>query len=75
MKTIETTVNVSDDGTITLTVPPDVPRGVCRVIISIEPPDAGSKLKKPFAFPTEDYGPWPDGISLRREDIYGDDAR
>ena len=22
-----------------------------------------------------DLGPWPDGLSLRREDIYGDDGR
>ena len=26
-------------------------------------------------FPVDDPGPWPDGLSLRREDMYGDDGR
>lgn len=26
-------------------------------------------------FPVDDLGPWPDGFSLRREDMYGDDGR
>ncbi|MCB1717156.1 MAG: hypothetical protein KDK05_18685 [Candidatus Competibacteraceae bacterium] len=26
-------------------------------------------------FPVDDLGPWPEGLSLRREDIYGDDGR
>jgi len=26
-------------------------------------------------FPVIDAGPWPEGLSLRREDIYGDDGR
>ena len=25
--------------------------------------------------PTVDLGPWPDRISLRRDDLYGDDGR
>ena len=25
--------------------------------------------------PVHDLGPWPEGLSLRREDIYGDDGR
>ena len=31
--------------------------------------------KKPFDFPVDDSTPWPDGLSLRREDMYGDDGR
>jgi hypothetical protein len=27
------------------------------------------------AFPVHDVGPWPEGLSLRREDMYGDDGR
>ena len=27
------------------------------------------------ALPVVDLGPWPEGVSLRREDIYGDDGR
>ena len=25
--------------------------------------------------PVHDLGPWPEGLSLRREDMYGDDGR
>lgn len=30
---------------------------------------------KPLNFPVDDLGPWPEGLSLRREDMYGDDGR
>jgi len=26
-------------------------------------------------FPVDDLGPWPDGLSLHREDMYGNDGR
>ncbi len=26
-------------------------------------------------FPVDDLGPWPEGLSLSREDMYGDDGR
>jgi hypothetical protein len=26
-------------------------------------------------FPVHDFGPWPENLSLRREDLYGDDER
>jgi antitoxin (DNA-binding transcriptional repressor) of toxin-antitoxin stability system len=31
--------------------------------------------KELAGFPVIDAGPWPEGLSLRREDIYGDDGR
>ena len=31
--------------------------------------------QEPLDFPVDDLGPWPEGLSLRREDIYGDDGR
>ena len=31
--------------------------------------------KESLDFPVDDLGPWPDGYSLRREDMYGDDGR
>jgi hypothetical protein len=31
--------------------------------------------KKPLDFPVDDLGPWPEGLSLRRENMYGDDGR
>ncbi len=35
----------------------------------------GKIPKKEFIDFPVDLGPWPEGISLRREDIYGDDER
>ena len=31
--------------------------------------------KESLDFPVDDLGPWPDGLSLRREEMYGDDGR
>jgi Protein of unknown function (DUF2281) len=31
--------------------------------------------KKPLDFPVESVGEWPTDLSLRREDMYGDDGR
>ena len=31
--------------------------------------------KETLDFPVDDLGPWPEGLSLRREDIYGEDGR
>ena len=30
---------------------------------------------EPLDFPTDDLGPWPEDLSLRREDMYDDDGR
>jgi hypothetical protein len=29
----------------------------------------------PSDFPVHDFGPWPENLSLRRADLYGDDER
>ncbi len=31
--------------------------------------------KKALNFPVDDLGPWPEGLGLRREDMYGNDGR
>ena len=31
--------------------------------------------QEPLDFPVDDLGPWPEDLSLRREDMYGDDGR
>lgn len=31
--------------------------------------------KQPLNFPVDDLGTWPEGLSLSREDMYGDDGR
>jgi len=34
-----------------------------------------SAKKELMDFPVDDLGPWPEGLSLRREDLYGDNGR
>ena len=31
--------------------------------------------KESLDFPVDDLGPWPDGLSLHREDMYGNNGR
>ena len=31
--------------------------------------------RAPLTFAAHDVGPWPEGFSIRREEIYGDDGR
>jgi hypothetical protein len=74
MNEIRTRVLVGPDHRITGTAPPDVPPGEHEAVITIATPP---RPKKPFTladFPI-DHTSWDDSISLRREDMYGDDGR
>jgi hypothetical protein len=75
MKTIETTATVSADGTLTAPVPPDIPPGEHRVVLVIEEEPTREAEAHPFDFPVVNWDPWPEGLSLRREDMYGDWGR
>jgi hypothetical protein len=75
MRVIEATTTISEDGYITLKAPPDLLPGVYPAIVVIETPDSGTPARKPFVVPVDDCGPWPEDLSLRREDMYGDDGR
>jgi hypothetical protein len=78
MQEIRARIHVAADHTITGTAPPDVPPGEHEVTIAIAPGLIRQKPEKPFDvndLPNVDLGPWPEGLSLRREDIYGDDGR
>lgn len=75
MKTIQTMVRVGEDRKLTVQLPEDVPPGEHAVVVVIdERPGPGA----PFTmkdFPSHDVGPWPEGFTARREEIYGDDGR
>ena len=92
MRTIETIARVSEDGTLTLRVPPGVTPGDHQVVLVIdeEPTNGISEEtvmaplvaagKEPAARGREGWrghyvGPWPEGPSLRREDMYDDWGR
>lgn len=75
MKTIETTAIVTPEGMMTVQVPLDIPPGKHHVVLVIdEQPMVGEK-RPPLKFPVDRYGPWPENLSLRREDMYGDWGR
>jgi len=78
MKTIETDVIVTPDGRarIDLDVSADVQPGRHRAVVVLDERPAPSVSKRSLAdFPVHDFGPWPEALSLRRTDFYGDDER
>jgi hypothetical protein len=80
MRTIETDVLVTRDGRarIELTLPEDIPPGRHRAVVVLDerPLSMASSGIRSFAdFPVHDFGPWPENLSLRRADLYGEDER
>lgn len=75
MRAIETTASITPDGTLTARVPSDIPPGEHRVVLVIEEAPAARPKSALTEFPVIHVGKWPEGLSLRREDIYGDDGR
>lgn len=74
MKTIETTAVVGNDRQMTVQLPDDVSPGTHRVVVVIDEPTIRA-VRSLNNFPTIDVGPWPNDLSLRREDMYGDHGR
>ena len=77
MRTIETDVFVTQDGRIRidLKLSKDVPPGRHRAVVVLDEQPA-SRTKVSLAdFPVHDVGAWPEGLSLRRSDLYGEDER
>ena len=74
MKTIDTTATVTDDNMLVVKITPDIAPGQHRVVLVI---DEAQAVKSPRAagFPVISVGQWPEDLSLRREDMYGDDGR
>ena len=68
-------IQVAADNTVSGVAPAELPASEHEVIVS--PGPAVTPPSKPFRmadFPV-DNGPWDDSVSLRREDMYGDDGR
>jgi hypothetical protein len=76
MRTIETTAVVAADHTLTVALPADVPPGPCRVVVEVPDPAARAGERRfPFNLEMVDIGPWPEGFTASREQIYGDGDR
>ncbi len=75
MKTIQTNILVDPEHTTTLRLPDDIAPGAYRVTLVIDDQPIATKKGDFSDFPVIDVGPWTEGLSLRREDMYGDDGR
>ena len=80
MRTIETTAVVTPEHTITVQLPPDIPPGPCQVVVVVDPTNDQPAARPKSAdwlldLPIHDVGPWPEGFTVSREQIYDDDGR
>ena len=76
MAFITTRLSVNDDGTIKTSTP--LPVGEHVAVVGVETELRVQEPTEPFdlsKWPQLDAGPWPEGMTFRREDIYGDDGR
>jgi hypothetical protein len=74
MEEIRTRIQVGPDHAITGIAPPDVPPGEHVAAITISTPQIPQKPSRVADLPVHDT-PSGRSISLRREDMYGDDGR
>ena len=70
MRTVETTAVVTAEHTVTVQLPADFPTGLCTVAIAARGESVGDEL--PLGLSKIETGPWPDGFTVSREQIYDD---
>ncbi len=74
MKTIETEVTITAEGQLVAHIATaEVPPGHYRAVVVLEAQSIAEDEIEDF--PVIDVGPWPENLSLRREDLYGEDER
>ena len=78
MTIITTRIRVAPDGTISGRAPGQLPVGEHEAQITVA--DASARQLPVELFdvndlPVHDLGPWPEGLSLRREEMYDSDGR
>jgi len=72
MKMIQTTIVVDAAGKATIQLTPDVTPGPHQAVVVIDEP---ATVRARLTFSAHDVGRWPEGFTVRREEIYGDDGR
>lgn len=75
MRTVECSVTVDETRTAVIQLPDDVAPGQHHLLVAIDAPPAKVPYDPLAGFPTIRLGCWPKDLSLRREDMYGDDGR
>lgn len=72
MRTLELIGQVERDGRLIVQLPSDILPGEHQIVLVIDERRlTPSEARALDDFPVDDYGPWPEGLSLRREDMYG----
>ena len=78
MHDIRARIRVDVEHNITGVAPAEVPPGDHEVTITLVQAPVRQPAKRPFDvndLPSHDLGAWPEGLSLHREDMYGEDGR
>lgn len=74
MKSIEIRIQVTPQGQLVVSPQLDIEPGEYDAVLVIEAAVPKSK-RAPLNLLVVDLGPWPEGLSLRRESLYNDDGR
>lgn len=79
MRAIQLKATITQDGTLTARVPADVSPGEHEALLVLHDPvtEQGARPLPDtgLVLPADDLGPWPEGLSLRREEMYGERGR
>jgi hypothetical protein len=77
MVTIETTIEVDEQGKVTIQMPADVRPGLHRaVVVVFDEPEVAAVHPGMADFPRHDVAwTFPEGYTFRREDMYDDSGR
>lgn len=75
MKAITTTATVAANGTLTVTVPTDMPPGEHEVVLVIDEEPAVKRERLPLKFSAYPVGVASESFTFRREDLYDDNGQ
>jgi hypothetical protein len=75
MATVRVRLHVDEQGHVTGRVAPAVPPGDYTAALVLPPAERPVEAPRQLDWPVHDSGPWPADLSLRREELYGDDGR
>ena len=75
MITIEAIATVTPEGKVTIQLPATIPPGSHKLVLVIDEQPVTLEKRPPLDFPVIHVNSYPADLSLRREDMYGDDGR
>lgn len=74
MRSVEIRIQVTSQGQLVVSPQLDIEPGEYDAVLVIEAVVPKAR-RTPLNLPAIDLGPWPEGLSLRRENLYNDDGR